>query len=303
MPEQISVASFSFDETGKILYDGQTVGHIAKGKSLLSPIALALPDVSFDDEAKETVQQRLDKWLNDLVQERLGLLLTATASPLEGIARGLIQKLTESLGAFPRTEAGGNLKALEREDRQALRRLGIHIGRHLIYMPVLLRPASVQLSVLLWALYEDVEPLAPPPAGRVSLKQETDQPEGWLRAASFRPAGSLFVRADILERMAELAWTRLEKEKGPFLANEDFLALAGCGVDQLPGILESLHFNPSKEEGKWLPKSRAKPKPAKAVKKTTKPKNKPAHKPSKPKEVPIDPDNPFAKLQALKFNK
>jgi len=77
------------------------------------------------------------------------------------------------------------------------------------------------------------------------------------------------VRADMLERIAELAWKRLEAAKGAFEANEDFLSLAGCAADDLPGIMVSLGFNADKD-GKWTPKSWRKrtphkPKPKKAA--------------------------------------
>jgi ATP-dependent RNA helicase SUPV3L1/SUV3 len=245
----------------------------------------------------------------------------------------------ESLGALPRHEADGEIRSLTKDDRHALRKLGIRIGRHLVYIPVLLRPAAVELSVLLWAVFEDVERLAPPPAGRVSLKREKHEPEGWLRAAGFRPAGNLFVRADMLERMAELAWKKFEAAKGPFEAKEDFLSLAGCGVEELPGILKSLGFVPSGEEGKWQPRPRnrhpraAKPQGDTAADGKTedaKPNRRP-HKPRRPaagdnndkaanaakakgkparpaqqhapRPVKIDPDSPFAKLQDFKFKK
>ncbi|HEY9164198.1 MAG TPA: hypothetical protein VIN57_06275, partial [Magnetovibrio sp.] len=180
----------------------------------------------------------------------------ASETPLQGVSRGLVFQLMESLGALPRHEADGEIRSLTKEDRHALRKLGIRIGRHLVYIPVLLRPAAVELSVLLWAVFEDVDRMPPPPAGRVSLKREKHEPEGWLRAAGFRPAGSLFVRADMLERMAELAWKKFEAAKGPFEAKEDFLSLAGCSAEELPGILKNLGFVPSGEDGKWQPRPR-----------------------------------------------
>jgi hypothetical protein len=86
------------------------------------------------------------------------------------------------------------------------------------------------------------------------LRREKHEPEGWLRAAGFRPAGTLFVRADMLERLAEMAWKRLEAAKGPFEGNEEFLSLAGCSAADLAGILSSLGFQADKD-GKWVPKS------------------------------------------------
>lgn len=327
-------AAFTFDADGKVFWRGEPVGRFAKGPTLLHPDVKALSSDLLDAPQKDAVEARLNAWAQDLVRDRLGLLLAAGEAPLEGVARGLVYQLTESLGALPRHEADGEIRSLTREDRQALRKLGIRIGRHLIYIPQLLRPAAVELSVLLWAVHEDVARLGPPPAGRVSIKREKHEPEGWLRAAGFRPAGALFVRADMLERMAELAWKKLEEAKGPFEAKEDFLSLAGCGAEELPGLLKSLGFVPSGEEGKWQPRPRHRGKPhapkgqskhqtKQGRKAKTGPdkgkdqgkgkgqgagKGKPRkgakpHKPRAPRTPKIDPDNPFAKLQELKLKK
>jgi len=298
--------AFTFDNDGNVSWRGEPIAKIARGPSLLCPVAKVLSSDLLEADQKDTIETRLNVWIKDLVHERLGLLLSASNAPLNGVARGLVFQLTENLGAFPRYEADDEIKGLEREDRQALRRLGIRIGRHLIYIPNLLRPAAVELSVLLWAVFEGLDPLGPPPAGRVSLKREKHEPEGWLRAAGFRPAGNLFIRADMLERMAEMAWKRLEEAKGPFVANEDFLALAGCGVDDLPPILKSLGFVPAKEDGKWQPKGRGKgkPKPKPKGKSNDAKKGAPKKKaPAKKAEPKIDPDSPFAALQNLKFKK
>jgi len=247
--------AFTFTADGRVHWRGEPVAKFTKGGELLRPHISALSSDLLDHEQKERIESRLQAWAGDLVRDRLGLLLAAREAPLQGVARGLVFQLTESLGALPRHEADEEIKALAREDRHELRRLGIRIGRHLIYIPTLLRPAAAELSVLLWGVFEASDPLlAPPPAGRVSLKREKHEPEGWLRAAGFRPAGALFVRADMLERIAELAWKRLEAAKGAFEANEDFLSLAGCAADDLPGIMVSLGFNADKDS-KWTPKS------------------------------------------------
>jgi len=307
--------AFAFNAAGQVQWRGEPVGQFTRGADLLSPRITARSSDLLDLEQKNRIETRLQAWVGDVVRDRLGWLLAAREAPLQGVARGLVYQLAESLGALPRHEARDEIKALSREDRYELRRLAIRIGRHMIYIPALLRPAAVELAVLLWGVFEGHHPLlAPPPAGRVSLKREKHEPEGWLRAAGFRPAGALFVRADMLERIAELAWKRLEAAKGPFEANADFLSLAGCAVDDLPGILQSLGFQADKD-AKWSPRSRHK-KPRPAAKKPAKPATpkrpvrtpKPQKKAAKsaparsPARAPyFDPDSPFAKLKDLKL--
>lgn len=309
--------AFSFDQKGKIMWRGEPVGTMIKGSHILRPEVKALPSDLLSAQDKEKIEARLKLWLADLVRDRLGLLLAAERAPLKGVSRGLVFQLSESLGALPRVEADEEIHALERDERKALRKLGIKIGRHLVYIPALLRPGQVELSVLLWAIYTEQTPLAPPPAGRVSIRRQNHQPEGWLRAAGFSPAGALFVRADMLERVGELAWDKMAK--GAFNPSEDMLSLIGCGVDDIGGILRALDFVPDKS-GKYSPKNwrgkhlsknfksskdkTAKPKTAKTKTKTKAKASKlksgaKFKKPNRP--VKIDPDSPFAKLKDLKL--
>ncbi|MDH5773225.1 MAG: hypothetical protein OEY84_08825, partial [Rhodospirillaceae bacterium] len=297
--------AFSFDGTGQIFWRGDVVAKMIKGADMLRPDVRVLASDLLQTEDRETIENRLKLWLGNLVRDRLGLLQAAETAPLKGVARGLVFRLGESLGALPRFEADNEIKGLEREDRRALRKLGIKIGRHLLYIPALLRPAQVELSVLLWAIHAGETPLPPPPAGRVSLRRESHQPEGWLRAAGFRPAGALFVRADILERISELAWNKIAK--GPFEANEEFLSLLGCGNDDIGGVMRAVGFVPDKN-GKYVLKSKGKGKGAGKGKNKSKQAKKPTDKKPPRKTKPadkqkIDPNSPFAKLKQLKLGK
>ncbi len=296
-------AAFTFDADGGVFWRNEPVGTFTKGSTVLSPLIKALPSDLLRSAQKTKIEVRLNAWVHDLLHERLGLLLAATKAPLRGVARGLVYRLTESLGVLPRFEAAAEIRNLTREDRQTLRKLGIHIGRHLVYLPALLRPAAVELSVLLWAIHENQKPLAPPPAGRVSLKREKHEPEGWLRAAGFRPLGGLFIRADMVERIAELAWKRLQDAKGPFHANADFLALAGCAAEQLPGLLEGLGFVSDGEgEGEtWKPRTKTHPHAQHQTRQKTQSHKGANRKATVKPQSQIDPDNPFAKLRMLKL--
>ncbi len=309
--------AFTFTADGLVNWRGEAVARLGAGSALLVPAVKVLASDLLDAKDKDRIAARLGVWVKDMTRDRLGPLLAASEAPLDGVARGLVFRLGESLGALPRHEAEAEIKALDRETRRDLRRLGVRIGRHLVYIPALLRPGAVELSVLLWALHTGETPMAPPPAGRVSLKREHHQPEGWLRAAGFRPAGGLFVRADMLERIAEAAWKKLEK--APFTIEPDLLSLAGCSTEEMAGILKTLGFQADTNElykpqgrgGNKLQK-RSRPQHQGKVKKggdtgnanskTKRQKNAPKRKPVPQKHEPkIDPDSPFAKLKDLKL--
>ena len=52
-----------------------------------------------------------------------------------------------------------------RDDRRALRALGIRIGRETVYLPALVKPAQAAMRGFLWALADGRPPAAPRAAG------------------------------------------------------------------------------------------------------------------------------------------
>jgi ATP-dependent RNA helicase SUPV3L1/SUV3 len=72
----------------------------------------------------------------------------------------------------------------------------------------MIRPASASLAALLWAVHRRLPQIPSPPApGLTSFVLDEDGnaiPDGFLRAAFFRKAGTRAVRLDILERIEDV---------------------------------------------------------------------------------------------------
>jgi ATP-dependent RNA helicase SUPV3L1/SUV3 len=281
--EQAPDDKVTLSEQGDVVFAGSVIARLKRGPEPLSPDADPLASQLLDTVARTRIHKRLAVWLDGTCNDILKPLNIARKAPLNGAARGLVFQLAESFGSLPRLAAEKQIAALSREDRKALRALGIVIGRASVYLPGLLKPAPTSFLGLLWGLSNDLnEPPDMPHPGRVSLPT-SDFPLSYLAAIGYRPAGRLALRLDILERVAAHAWQLASKE--PFAIDAQLQSLAGCGAEDMSTILSELGFHKNGEQFSVRRKKVAKQKQS--------PKAKPA------KKVHYDPHSPFAKLKEL----
>jgi len=279
--------AFSADSGARILWRGEPVGRITAGSDILAPVARVTETDLMDSHLRDRIQTRLTSWLDDYVSHRLKPLLKARQADLSAPAKGLVFQLAESLGSAPRRVVETQISALGTDGRRAVRRLGVRVGRECVFMPALLRAAHIEAKVLLWTAWAGHDnPPAAIPEGRVSISVEPDIPATFYWAVGYMPTGRLAVRVDMLERLAEQAWTLLRK--GPFAPSPELMSIIGCGTEDISAILGALGFrkvNVKSEERFAAPKKGRRP----AAKKSS--------RTTQPSRVS---DSPFAKLRELR---
>ncbi len=214
---------------------------------------------------KEKVQERLNTWITEIIGERLKPLVEiAAAKDLSGMARGIAFRLLENFGGLRREAVAEEMRTLDQPARAKMRAYGVRFGAFNIYFPVLLKPASAELALVLWALKHgaehniDLSTLPEPPrAGLTSLVPDKAVPEAFYRIAGFHSCGTRAVRFDMLERLADLirplvAW-RADPSKpdappkgatgdGGFRTTPEMMSILGCSANELGGVLQALGF-------------------------------------------------------------
>jgi ATP-dependent RNA helicase SUPV3L1/SUV3 len=132
------------------------------------------------------------------------------------------------------------LAGLKPADRDALARLGVHLGRESIWLSGHGKAAAVMLKRLLWSAYHD-RPL-PFDAGEQPLSVAADPavPETGYLALGYRTIGGRAVRLDALERLSKAA--HLLARQGAFAPTETLAGLIGCTSEELAPVLQSLGF-------------------------------------------------------------
>ena len=155
----------------------------------------------------------------------------ATRRP-DALGRGRaasLYQLGQSLGTVPARDARAQIRALTDDDRRALRRMRVRVGRHVVFVPPLLAPAAVRARVALTnANLGPGARLAAPPPEAVSVPVEPDFPVEAYAAIGYPVFGARAIRADLADGIG----TRL-------LSGAPFAEVAGrlgCGVFDMAAV-------------------------------------------------------------------
>jgi ATP-dependent RNA helicase SUPV3L1/SUV3 len=248
---------------GTVRWLGQPVGKLLAGEDALKPRLRIIADEHLTGAPREAVQARLELWLKSHIERLLEpLFRLAAADDVTGIARGLAFQLTEALGVLDRQKVAEDVKGLDQAARATLRKYGVRFGAYHIYLPALLKPAPRALATQLWALrhggadakgLDAIQQLAA--SGRTSVAADQGIAKPLYRIAGYRLCGARAVRADILERLADLirpalAWRAGASGPRPpgaidgfgFTVAPGMMSLAGCSGEDFASVLRSLGY-------------------------------------------------------------
>ncbi len=304
--------ALSLHGDGTIHWSGEAIARLKAGANPLHPLISLIGGQLGHDALITKAELRLQDWVNEIIDRDLkallGLQAKVDAGQLTGLGRGLGFRLIEALGALPRPQIADELRQLDQPSRHQLRQCGVRFGAFHVFMPALLRPAPARLLALLNAASRaDDTPVFLPRAGLTAyVTQDKVSPDA-ARVAGYALFVRRLVRIDILERLADLIREAQKDHKGgAFAPNEAMLSLLGCSREDLGTILIALKYKRKTKMDDagagetWVPMRqghKGKPGPAKPT--SGKGQAQGTGK-SRPAEKKIDPDSPFAVLQALK---
>ena len=257
--------AFKIGRQGQILWRDEEIAQLEAGEDPLKPTVTVLADDHLSAPEREKVQARLNTWIAEIIGERLKPLAEiAGAQDIAGLARGIAFRLRENFGVLRRESVADEIRALDQPARAQLRKYGVRFGAFNIYFPAMLKPASAELSVTLWALkYGAAQGLGASPvpelprAGLTSLPVDASVPETFHRVAGFHVCGPRAVRIDMLERLSDLirplvAWRpdpanpvmppKGATGDGGFRATPDMMSILGCRAEELGHVLKALGF-------------------------------------------------------------
>jgi ATP-dependent RNA helicase SUPV3L1/SUV3 len=233
-------AEFRLADDGTLAWRKAPVARLAGGDDLLRPRVQVMRNDLIDGAQRERVRSRLAAWLDAHLRRVLRpLYRLLEASDLGSAARGLAFQLCEGLGALPRKQAAAQLRALTREDRQALGQLGVRLGAESVYLKSLLKPVPLRLRALLWAAGQGEAPPLLPGNGDETLPA-SEAPAGFWAATGYRIMGARALRADRAEALS-LA-LRKRARQGGFQATVELTALAGCEDAAFESVARALGY-------------------------------------------------------------
>ena len=276
-------ADFALSGDGTMRWRGAAIARLAEGDDTLRPRLILLADEALTGPARDRVQARIDLWLATQAETHLKPLFDLRAADaLAAPARGLAFRLSENFGIIERSEIADEVKILDQEARAGLRALGVRFGAHHIFVPALLKPAPSGLLAMFWALRNggldipglgDLSRLAS--SGRTSVPVDPEAPKPLYRIVGYKVAGTRAVRADILERLADLirpllGWRATPETPDPpdgaihgfgFTVTVAMTSLLGCSGEDFASVLRALGY---RVERRPAPKKKE-PEPAETI--------------------------------------
>ncbi len=249
---------------GRIAWRQSEIARLEPGDGPLKPKIVVLADEHLGTTEREQILRRIEAWLSAQLNARLSpLVALSEASDLSGLARGLAFRLVETLGVLRRDSVASEIKALDQSARAQLRAYGVRFGAFNIHIPALLKPASADLLLMLWALHAgrnygiDAYALpARPRQGLTSVEADASIPKPYWHAAGFQIAGTRAVRIDMLERLSDLIRVRVTWRPaeggaaapsgatgdGGFRVGPELMSVVGCSGEDFFSILKALGF-------------------------------------------------------------
>ena len=297
MPRRILRAETAADEAitltddRYIEWEGAKIARLKRSETFLKPSIEVTHSEFLDGLARERLRARLATWLATETEKRLGALLKAMENPPAPL-RGIVHRLSESGGVLDAESVGPEL-------RQEAKKFGIDLGRFAIYLPAALKPGAARLRALFWGVWHDRNPPPLPAPGLVSAPMPNNWGPDFALAMGWVQAGELMIRLDVVERVTRELHYLLRKH--PILLPPNIGSRMGLKPDQLAPVLHILGFRiiPA---GTLGAKHFGPAAPAMLARRKMEPQARQAAAAPKPvvEEKPIDADNPFAALAALK---
>lgn len=232
--------SFAVDERGTIRFGDRVIARMSRGTDLLHPEVRIAGD-ELGAGAMLQVRRRLTAWTRDLVNDSLGPLGRQGAEALSPAGRGLLYQLEQNLGTVPAAAARDQLKHLTEEDRAALQKMQVCLGRRVVYLGDPSEAERIRRRAALCVAYlERRDALPLPEPGSASMEVDPGVDRGTYLRLGFPVFGPRAVRADVVERIDHLLHEL--SATGPFELPPQVADWLGCPGSQLPPVIQAFGY-------------------------------------------------------------
>ena len=241
--EIINKKEVEFRNNSKIYWKENPIAKIKKGKNYLSPEVEIISDEALDVEAKEELLHFLSDWLSGYISEELNDLINLIKLDNKNkYLRALSFQLYESNGILKRINVEDIVKAISKDERKQFKSLGIKIGRYHIFLPKMLKPKAVNLRILLWKFYNNVQKSNEIPKSGLNFlvddKKKFDKK--FLLLCGFEKFENFYVRVDILEKFFLKI---IENTKdGKFKISSEMMNLLGCSKENFFKLMYLMNY-------------------------------------------------------------
>ncbi len=300
-----NITNVNFNQNINIYWGEEVVGSLSKGPSISSPIAEAINNEYVSSENRLLISAKLQKWIDELVKVLLWPIKEPEDENVPANIRAIKFNVFENFGTLPIDQFTAFLKNISLEEKNIISKLGIRIGARYFFVPNFLKKAPMELSAILWCIFNDYKfetsiPL--PKDGRVSFEIQNEMKEEYWPCIGYIKLDNFALRVDVFERIFFIA--RQKIKNGPFIDSSDLMNPVGCDRNQLRNILRfcgfsALKLNNDRDLYYIEPKKRPKKLAKVQLKKINIKKNNKKIKVLNKDKKQADPNSPFAVLEKL----
>ena len=156
--------------------------------------------------------------------------------------RALSFQLYENNGILKRTEVDSIIKGITKDERKQFKSLGIKIGRYHIFLPKMLKPKAVNLRILLWKFYNNIQRSNEIPKSGLNFLVDDKKifDKKFLLLCGFEKFRDFYIRVDILEK---LFIKIIEDTKdGKFKISSEMMNLLGCSKENFFKLMSLMDY-------------------------------------------------------------
>lgn len=252
--------SLSFGANGPVAlkWRNADVASLARGPSPLRPKIKLRPEImKLAIEVRHMIEARLSLWMQQEVRQKLKKLVelseemgcAASPAAVRAVAVGLI----EGLGVCSRASLSASISNLTPVDRQLLKHKGVVIGSLDVFVPSLLRPQVEDLRNALAGTSRNLPSLPSPRSNNGMVVSASPDKMIAAKILGYRTHGSVLLRADILEKIAQ-EWHKSRNGREAFAPNSETARRLGLPDEITSGLLRKMGFRQAHngQSGQWL---------------------------------------------------
>ncbi|HEY1097743.1 MAG TPA: helicase-related protein [Myxococcota bacterium] len=237
---------FTIDvEHRHVLFNGEAVGRIVKGRSRLWPRAVPLSDGNIVDDGqfRAKLEEQLTTAVRAFVEKSLPLVVAIDPDAMPGGARAFAWAVKDGLGVAERAAVEAVAGVADVEAKKALFKKKVRLGFLDVFVDDAFKDKAIRARALLIGVWRDVEvmPVVPPPGASSFLIGE--RPVGFVTSLGFRvgegPNGLRAFRADLVDDVGVL----LKTMAPPCAIPSSSVEKLGCSRDEVVAVLRQLGYD------------------------------------------------------------
>ena len=264
--DAIKSGPIELKEDGKIYWLNNPIAKLKKGKDYLNPEIDLIADNLISEKSRYDLSEYIQSWLLKHINSELNDLLNLQKSNLENnYIRAITYQLYENNGVVKRESVKQILSKISTEDRKLIWKMGIKLGRYHIYLPKMIKPAAVNLRVILWNNFYGIDNYLETPKPGINFFTDKTKNKSFYLICGFENLSNYYIRIDILEKLF-LNIIKNTKDK-KFSVTSDMINLVGCTKEIFIKLIELLNYKKIKNTENYIydaPMLRVKKRPYKA---------------------------------------